>query len=121
MKSKYIIMLITLLGKMLLSILICIYFFSSKTIDAIIHIPVLIFIYCIVFVLLQLFTRWYFSKENWWDWVYYVGLLTFMISASIGSTSLEKFYLTLTKTGALLLILSVIIDGTMFIKQITTT
>lgn len=109
--NRNMILRIAIVAKLALAILICSYFWQSTTLEEIRQIPMQILILCVAYIGLQMFTRRFSGTQNWWDWIYYVGLLSIMIPVSIADKKNEILYHSITDYGTLLLIIPVLIDG----------
>lgn len=117
MKFANIIVPIAIIGKLILSILICSYFWDSNELSQIQHIPILILSYTVVYIGLQLLTRKFSIVQNWWDWVYYAGLLSIMIPTFIATKDNQKLVHLITDYGTICLILPVFVDGWQFVAK----
>lgn len=67
----------------------------------------------LIYIAAQMITRKFSSVDNWWDWVYYFGLISIMLTVSFGSISQSGTWFMVVKSGTIMLVLPAIID---FIK-----
>jgi uncharacterized BrkB/YihY/UPF0761 family membrane protein len=106
---------LSIIGKLVLSVLICWYFWSATNFISIKYIDFEVLIFTVIYIVLQLFTRKLTNVQNWWDWVYYGGLVSIMVSALL--VNLENFNLfhSITTYGTLCLILPALVDGFNFV------
>lgn len=109
--SKAIIIRLAVFVKLVLSVLICTYFWKSSQLIEIRQLPMYVLIMCVVYIALQMLTRRLSENQNWWDWVYYLGLLCIMIPVSLATEKNEQLYHAMTDYGTSLLILPVLVDG----------
>lgn len=63
----------------LLGVWISIYFWSNDSFERIKYLPISILISTVVYILIQIGKRYLFHKQNWWDWLYYIGLIGMML------------------------------------------
>jgi hypothetical protein len=116
MKTKMIIRL-AVIAKLVFSVLICSYFWQATSIEQIRMLPIQVLIMCVVYIALQMLTRRLSGERNWWDWVYYFGLLCIMVPVSFASEENAMLFHFLTDYGTLLLIVPVLVDGWFIIRS----
>jgi hypothetical protein len=102
--------------KLVLSILICWYFWSVNDLEGIQQLPMYVLVLCVVYIGLQMITRRISKAQHWWDWVYYAGLLCIMIPVMFSSEKTLVVYNVITDIGTLLLVLPVLVDGWILVK-----
>jgi hypothetical protein len=115
--AKNLIVRLAVVAKLVLAVLICSYFWDSTTIDSIRQIPMVVLIMCVVYIGLQMLTRRLAGSQNWWDWVYYIGLLCIMIPVSIANEENAQLYHAMTDYGTVLLIIPVLVDCWFLIRS----
>lgn len=115
--AKNLIIRLALVVKLILAVLICSYFWDSSTLEEIRQLPMMVLIMCVVYIGLQMLTRRLTNSQNWWDWVYYVGLLCIMIPVSIANEKNEVLFHAMTDYGTILLIIPVLVDGWFLIRS----
>jgi hypothetical protein len=111
---------LAVVAKLILAVLICSYFWQAITILEIRQLPMQVLIMCVAYIGLQMLTRRLSGSQNWWDWVYYVGLLCIMIPVSIANDENAALYHAITDYGTILLIIPVLIDGWFLINPKST-
>lgn len=74
------------------------------------QVPVSLMILCLCYVLLQILKRFLFKSQNWWDWLYYVGLLSVMIPTYMINEDNESMFTSLATYGTVFLIIPVLFD-----------
>jgi hypothetical protein len=108
---------LAVIAKLVLSVLICSYFWQATTIQEVRMLPMQVLIMCVAYIGLQMLTRRLSAQQNWWDWVYYVGLICVMVPVSFATEENATFYHILTDYGTLLLIIPVLVDGWFLIRS----
>jgi hypothetical protein len=87
------------------------YFWSVNTVDAVARLPFYVTVLCMVYVGLQILKRLIFKSQNWWDWLYYFGLISVMLPAYMITEETVGVYSLLTDYGTLFLIIPALMDG----------
>lgn len=96
--------------KMILAILIALHFWTISDAQELRSIPFYLIICCIMYIIAQLLSYYLSKEQNWWDWVYYIGLLCIMITVSFASNSNYTYFNLIVKTGTILLFVPIFID-----------
>lgn len=117
MNPSRLILALAIVVKMVLAVLISWYFWNAATLVEIKQLPVYILVYAVVYIGLQMLTRRLSNVHNWWDWVYYIGLLSIMIPVMLANSENEKMYHAITDIGIICLILPVLVDGYFFVNK----
>lgn len=55
---------------------ICFYIWSNDSLNSMKYIPMYIMLIAVLYILFQMMQRYVFKRQNWWDWLYYIGLLS---------------------------------------------
>lgn len=106
-----------ILAKLFLAATITLYFWNVNTLVEITKLPLYVLILTVVYIGLQMVTRRFSKKQNWWDWIYYIGLAAIMLPVVMAKPENEKIFHLLTDFGILFLLLPVLIDGYNFVKN----
>jgi len=93
------------------------YYWSVDTVEGIKNVPVFIMVLCLVYVLLQILKRYLFKNQNWWGWLYYIGLLSVMIPGYMTTEENVSTFAMLADFGTLFLIIPTILDGKEIIQK----
>lgn len=104
-------------GKLIIGIVVCSYFWMTNSIDDVSTLPIWLLILTVIYIGLQMFSRKYSETNHWWDWVYYIGLLSIMIPVSIIDTENQKLCHLATDFGTLCLIAPPLADAIIFFKK----
>ena len=73
-------------------------------------VPMKIMIFAFCYILLQIIKRFIFRKQNWWDWLYYIGLLAIVIPSYLATDSNYSAMLLFAQVGTCFLIIPLIFD-----------
>jgi hypothetical protein len=106
-----------ILAKLFLAATIVLYFWNVNTLVEITKLPLYVLILTVVYIGFQMVTRRFSKKQNWWDWIYYIGLASIMLPVVMAKPENEKIFHLLTDFGILFLLLPVLIDGYNFVKN----
>ncbi len=111
MKFKNLILAFAISGRLFLSFLLCSYFWKSNDLAHLQQIPIYILMLAAIYIGLQLLTRKLSQVQNWWDWVYYFGLLSIMLPNLLANRSNQNIFHFISDYGTICLIIPAIIDG----------
>ena len=117
MKTPKFVFALLILAKLFLSATIVLYFWNVNTLVEITKLPLYVLILTVVYIGFQMVTRRFSNKQNWWDWIYYIGLAAIMLPVVMAKPENEKIFHLLTDFGILFLLLPVLIDGYNFVKN----
>lgn len=106
-----------ILAKLFLAATIVLYFWNVNTLVEITKLPLYVLILTVVYIGFQMVTRRFSKKQNWWDWIYYIGLASIMLPVVMAKPENENIFHLLTDFGILFLLLPVLIDGYNFVKN----
>ncbi len=117
MKNIKPILSILLLISLILAAVVVFYYWKIDTIIGIKYVPFNIMILVLVYIITQFLKRVLTKTQNWWDWLYYIALVTIALPVFIGNETNESWLLPLTQIGVLFLLAPVILEGFNFVKQ----
>jgi hypothetical protein len=89
---------------LLIGLLIVVFAWSAVQIDEFRSIPVSVFILLIGYILLQVLKRYFFKEQNWFDWIYYLGLFGVVLPVFSSELLPEQSYLIVVKSLSITLI-----------------
>lgn len=110
-------MALVIVGKLILSVLICTYFWNTTDLVSLKQLPVSVIVLAVIYIGLQMLTRKLSEVSNWWDWVYYFGLLSIMIPVTFATREYESVFHMITDIGTICLIMPALADGYFLIVQ----
>lgn len=106
-----------IIGKLIIGAVVCSYFWMTNSMDDVSNLPIWLLMLTVIYIGLQMFSRKYSEANHWWDWVYYIGLLSIMIPVSIIDAENEKLCHLATDFGTLCLIAPPLADVIVFFKK----
>ena len=117
MNTPKFVFILLILAKLSLASTILWYYWNVNTLVEITKLPLYVLILTVVYIAFQMLTRRLSKKQNWWDWIYYIGLAEIMLPVVMAKPENEKMFHLLTDFGILFLLLPVLIDGYSFVKN----
>lgn len=108
-KNKIVELLIVILMGVFAGICIA-YYWSISSFEGLKFVPMKIMIFAFCYILLQIIKRFIFRKQNWWDWLYYIGLLAIVIPSYLATDSNYSAMLLFAQVGTCFLIIPLIFD-----------
>lgn len=93
------------------------YYWDNDSLESIKYLPMRVLIFVFGYILIQISKRFVFRKQNWWDWLYYIGLIAVILPVYfVSDTSLATFQLV-AKIGTIFLIIPVGFDLVQLFKE----
>lgn len=86
------------------------YYWSNSSLNSLKYVPVYLMVLTLVYILLQIGKRYLFKKQNWWDWLYYIGLAGMMLGVFFTSQTSVELYNSITDYSIIFLIVPGLID-----------
>lgn len=111
MDYKKIIWVLLLVGMTVCTGIILGYYWMATSLEDISTLPVFVLGLALVYIGLQLIKRALLKVQNWWDWTYYLGLVSVVLPVLFAKESNQLFFHLLTDYGTLFLMLPVIMDA----------
>lgn len=93
------------------------YFWSVETLEACVNLPVYVVILSFCYVLAQILKRYFFNRKNWWDWLYYIGLLAIVLPSFLMTEKNASFFHLFTDFGTFFLIIPALLDGKLMLNN----
>jgi hypothetical protein len=94
-----------------------VYYWQSNHLKALTRLPQHIMVLCLVYVLLQVIKRLFVASRNWWDWLYYIGLIAAVLPTYFATSSNAASFHWFTDLGTPFLALPVLLDSYQFFKK----
>lgn len=94
------------------------YYWSIDSFESLKFVPMKIMIFAFCYILLQIFKRFIFQKQNWWDWLYYIGLLGIVIPSYFASIDNFNTMLLFAQIGTWFLIIPLLLDVKQWFRRI---
>ena len=111
----------SIIGKFIIGCIVCVYFWNATVLAQISTLPIWLLVLTVIYISLQMFSRRFSDAAHWWDWIYYIGLLSIMIPVSIITEDNERLCHLATDFGTLFLIAPPIADAFVYFKKSTPT
>ncbi len=105
------------ISMLVLATLIVSHYWSTNSFNDIKHVPTSIMIFAFAYIVLHMLKRMILKTQNWWDLIYYAGLLAMVIPVLWGTVENEKLYHQIADFGTLFLIIPILIDGWVNMKN----
>ena len=87
------------------------YYWNNDSLESMVSVPITIMIFTFIYILCQIGKRFFFKKQNWWDWLYYIGLLVIILPRFLATPDNLSLFQSITDIGILFLIVPVFLDG----------
>ena len=87
------------------------HFIAITSIEEIQSLPIYLLVLCLCYVIVQILKRYILKSQNWWDWLYYIGLLSIMVPVYMINEENSNLFIGMANYGTLFLILPVIGDA----------
>jgi uncharacterized membrane protein HdeD (DUF308 family) len=117
MKENRYIKITLLILSLVVGALVIMYYWSVVDVDGILMLPMYVVILSFVYVLLQILKRYLFKRKNWWDWLYYIGLIAIVLPTFFVNETNAATYHLLTDYGTFFLIIPILLDGAQLVKN----
>lgn len=117
MKANQLTRILIIISSILLGAGIIAYYWTVSELDQIKFLPLGVVFMSFGYVLLQILKRYLFATNNWWDWLYYLGLLGVVLPLFLGTEENQVIFHLLTDYGTIFLIVPKIFDARELIKQ----
>lgn len=93
------------------------YYWKNDSLDSMLIVPMGIMVLTFIYVLCQIGKRFVFKKQNWWDWLYYIGLVVIILPRFLATPENLVVFQTLTDMGILFLLVPVFFDGKQLLDE----
>lgn len=117
MKENRIVYILILILSMLSAGYVIVFYWMNNTHEKLIELPMDVFVALMMYVLLQIGKRQWFVARNWWDWLYYIGLLTAVLPTFLGNAENISTFSLVAKLGAFFLLLPIVMDGKSWLNE----
>jgi len=93
------------------------YYWKNDSLKSIVSVPMSIMVFTFVYILCQIGKRFAFKKQNWWDWLYYIGLVVIILPRFLATPENLSIFQTVTDIGILFLLVPVFFDGKQLLDE----
>jgi len=117
LKDSKLLKIVMLTTMLIFAGMVIVYYWNSDSLESMKYIPMRILIFVFGYILIQISKRFVFRKQNWWDWLYYIGLIAVILPVYfVSDTSLETFQM-IAKIGTIFLVIPIVFDLIQLIKS----
>mgnify|MGYP001031170904 CR=1 FL=1 len=117
MKNSRLIRIIILIIMIVIGGIIINYYWRNDSLDSMVSVPMGILIWTFAYILCQIGKRFFFKKRNWWDWLYYIGLVVIILPRSLATPDNLSSFQLITDMGILFLLIPVLFDGKQLLDE----
>ncbi len=117
MKNSRLIRIIILIIMIVIGGIIINYYWRNDSLDSMVRVPMGILIWTFAYILCQIGKRFFFKKRNWWDWLYYIGLVVIILPRSLATPDNLSSFQLITDMGILFLLIPVLFDGKQLLDE----
>ena len=117
MKNSRLIRIIILIIMIVIGGIIINYYWRNDSLDSMVRVPMGILIWTFAYILYQIGKRFFFKKRNWWDWLYYIGLVVIILPRSLATPDNLSSFQLITDMGILFLLIPVLFDGKQLLDE----
>jgi len=108
-------------ASMLAAMLVCAgivinYYWQNSALSALKEIPMYIMIVTLIYILIQIFKRSIFKEQRWYDWLYYIGLISIMLPTVFVSEGNLSFFNIITDSCTLFLVVPIVLEGKVLVN-----
>ncbi len=86
------------------------YYWSVDDLLSIKSVPMHILIVTVIYILIQISKRYAVKSPNWWDWLYYLGLIGMMLPVFLATEENQSTYHLIADIGAPFLVIPMLFD-----------
>lgn len=117
MKNSRLIRVIVLIVMLIIGGIIINYYWKNDSLESMVSVPMSILIFTFAYILCQIGKRFLFKKRNWWDWLYYIGLVVIVLPRSLATPDNLSLFQTITDMGILFLLVPILFDGKQLLDE----
>ncbi|MFT5780646.1 MAG: hypothetical protein ACI837_003609 [Crocinitomicaceae bacterium] len=117
MNQKKILRIVLMIASIALGTWIILYYWKTNDANGIKFVPMYLMIVALGYILLQVMKRYLFKGQNWWDWLYYIGLTSMLLPIFFGSEENSSIFGVLTDYGTFFFIIPALIDIRLLIAK----
>lgn len=119
MEGKKIPQLLFIVSLAVLAGLIVFYYWSHASFESLAYVPMYVMVLTLVYIVIQILKRFIYKAQNWWDWLYYIGLVSMMLGIFLSSKETTATYNWITDLGVPFLFAPMIFDLKALIQKET--
>ena len=108
--KKNVLTIVLLIGLFALGSLIINYYWTNNTLSSIVFVPMYVVVMTFFYIILQIAKRYFISNKNWWDWLYYLGLIGVLLPLYFAKEENLDTFQWVSDCGVSFLILPLLFD-----------
>ncbi len=108
--KKNVLTIVLLIGLFALGSLIINYYWTNNTLSSIVFVPMYVVVMTFFYIILQIAKRYFISNKNWWDWLYYLGLIGVLLPLYFAKEENLDTFQWLSDCGVSFLIVPLLFD-----------
>tara|TARA_B110000503_G_scaffold5194_1_gene6926 strand:+ start:295 stop:669 length:375 start_codon:yes stop_codon:yes gene_type:complete len=108
--KKNLLTIVLLIGLFALGSLIINYYWTNNTLSSIVFVPMYVVVMTFFYIILQIAKRYFISNKNWWDWLYYLGLIGVLLPLYFAKEENLDTFQWVSDCGVSFLILPLLFD-----------
>jgi hypothetical protein len=94
-----------------------VYFWMDASLERMRALPMDVIVALFVYIFMQIVKRQWFTRRNWWDWLYYLGLLAVVLPTYLVTEENASLFSWGAQIGTLCLLIPAILDGKSLISD----
>jgi hypothetical protein len=94
-----------------IGLILCLEYWQTEQFSAIKQVSVPIMILVIIYITFHFFKRLLFKNIKWWDWLYYIAMVSIALPVFFANSINENFYHWILDIGSTFFIIPVLIDS----------
>ena len=110
MNEKKIPQLLFIVSLAVLAGLIVFYYWTHDSFESLAYVPMYVMILTLAYIVIQILKRFIYKEQNWWDWLYYIGLISMMLGVFLSTKETSTTYNWITNLGVPFLFAPMIFD-----------
>jgi formate hydrogenlyase subunit 3/multisubunit Na+/H+ antiporter MnhD subunit len=98
------------IAMLILGLILGLNYWQTEQFSAIKQVSVSIMVLVIIYIALHFFKRLIYKTINWWDWLYYIALVSIALPVLFANSLNENFYHWILDLGCTFFIIPVLVD-----------
>lgn len=93
------------------------YYWMTQGLEQLRVLPVHLIVALFTYIFLQIVKRQWFSRRNWWDWLYYLGLLSAVLPTYLATEENVSTFSLVAQFGTFFLLIPIFLDGKTWLNE----
>jgi len=117
MKNKKLIGFLLLLDAFVLAGFIIYYYWTASQLQELTAVPMYLMLIALGYILTQRLKRYLFKGQNWWDWLYYIGLTSMMLPLFFATPDNLSLFNLIADYGSFFFALPLLLDAKLLLTK----